>query len=89
MPLAIPTPFMDSSWDHTLIFSVNQPAVVTGGFPSYHWIYWIGPILGGLLAAVFYKTVKALKFDLVTTDTDVPTPRGSVAQSAPNNGSQV
>ncbi|KAH6661333.1 aquaporin-like protein, partial [Truncatella angustata] len=27
------------------------PAVVSGAWPSHHWIYWIGPILGSLLAS--------------------------------------
>jgi aquaporin related protein len=31
------------------------PAVVNGSFPSYHWIYWIGPILGALLAVIAYR----------------------------------
>lgn len=52
-----------------------QPAVVTkGGFPSYHWIYWIGPILGGLLAAAFYRLVKILEFHLVTPNVMDPAP---------------
>jgi aquaporin related protein len=31
------------------------PAVVNGSFPGYHWIYWIGPILGALLAVLAYR----------------------------------
>jgi aquaporin related protein len=31
------------------------PAVVNGSFPGYHWIYWIGPILGALLAVIAYR----------------------------------
>jgi aquaporin related protein len=31
------------------------PAVVTGSFPSYHWIYWIGPVLGAFLAIIAYR----------------------------------
>ena len=34
------------------------PAAVTGSFPGYHWIYWIGPLLGCLLATGFYKLMK-------------------------------
>jgi aquaporin related protein len=31
------------------------PAVVNGSFPGYHWIYWIGPILGAVLAVIAYR----------------------------------
>ena len=31
------------------------PAVVLHTFPGYHWIYWVGPILGAILATVLYK----------------------------------
>ncbi|PSR80961.1 aquaporin-like protein, partial [Coniella lustricola] len=40
------------------------PAVING-FPHYHWIYWIAPILGALLAAALYKLVKIMEFDLI------------------------
>ena len=33
------------------------PAVVTGTFHTYHWIYWIGPFLGSAVAVLFYKYV--------------------------------
>jgi hypothetical protein len=39
------------------------PAVVTHHFPGYHWIYWIGPLVGSFLAAAFYKVVKVLEFE--------------------------
>lgn len=32
------------------------PALIMFNF-SYHWIYWVAPILGGLIAAGVYKTV--------------------------------
>ncbi|KAM0819081.1 putative Aquaporin [Seiridium cardinale] len=38
------------------------PAVVSGSFPSYHWIYWLGPILGSLLASLIYFLVKAADY---------------------------
>lgn len=34
------------------------PCVVAAGFQTYHWIYWIGPAMGGLLAAGYYRFVK-------------------------------
>jgi aquaporin related protein len=46
------------------------PAVVTGSFTSYHWIYWVGPILGALVASVFYLLIKALEYESVNADSD-------------------
>jgi hypothetical protein len=37
------------------------PSVVSGMFPGYHWIYWLGPVLGSLLSVGFYKVL--LMFD--------------------------
>lgn len=39
------------------------PAVVSGQFPGYHWIYWIGPALGALITAGYYRFVKALNYE--------------------------
>ncbi|QSZ33994.1 hypothetical protein DSL72_005574 [Monilinia vaccinii-corymbosi] len=39
------------------------PAVVTMSFPSYHWIYWVGPIAGAGLASIIYKLIKALEYE--------------------------
>ncbi|KAK5143790.1 hypothetical protein LTR04_001772, partial [Oleoguttula sp. CCFEE 6159] len=36
------------------------PDVVNHSFPSYHWIYWVGPALGSLLAASFYQILETL-----------------------------
>ncbi|RAR01164.1 DNA mismatch repair protein MutS [Stemphylium lycopersici] len=38
------------------------PAVVTGVWPGHHWIYWVGPLLGALLAVAFYKLMKLLDY---------------------------
>ncbi|KAK1830634.1 aquaporin-like protein [Podospora conica] len=38
------------------------PAVVNGHFPPYFWIYFIGPILGALLASGFYALLKYLRW---------------------------
>ncbi|KAG9017728.1 hypothetical protein FRB93_004539 [Tulasnella sp. JGI-2019a] len=37
------------------------PAVVSG-FHKSHWIYWVGPFLGSLLATFFYAVLKHIKY---------------------------
>lgn len=39
------------------------PAVMNRKFPHYFWIYWIGPILGSLLASGFYKLLKLVRYE--------------------------
>ncbi|KAF3935181.1 Aquaporin-4 [Dactylellina cionopaga] len=39
------------------------PAVVLHTFDGYHWIYWIGPFLGSILATAFYKFIKILEYE--------------------------
>jgi aquaporin related protein len=41
------------------------PAVVTQSFNSYHWIYWVGPVLGAIVASLFYMFIKALEYETV------------------------
>ncbi|KAL2129242.1 hypothetical protein VTI74DRAFT_8025 [Chaetomium olivicolor] len=38
------------------------PAVVNRSFPIYFWIYWLGPVLGSLLACGFYILLKYLRW---------------------------
>jgi len=39
------------------------PAVVQKSFPTYHWIYWLGPLLGAALATAFYKLLLVLQYE--------------------------
>lgn len=53
------------------------PAVVLRTFSGYHWIYWVGPALGAIIAAGFYKMLKWLQYETVLgpeTDEVVPAP---------------
>ena len=43
------------------------PAVVDLKFASYHWIYWLGPVLGSIVAAGFYKFIKILEYETVSS----------------------
>ncbi|KAK4987432.1 putative aquaporin-3 [Elasticomyces elasticus] len=36
------------------------PCVASRNFPSYHWIYWVGPFLGAGLSAGVYRLIKWL-----------------------------
>lgn len=46
------------------------PCVVAASFESYHWIYWIGPVLGALLSAGYYGFVKYLNYEEVNPGQD-------------------
>ncbi|KAK7966613.1 aquaporin rerated protein [Apiospora aurea] len=38
-------------------------AVASATFPGYHWIYWVGPCLGAVLAAAYFRFVKAWHYE--------------------------
>jgi hypothetical protein len=46
------------------------PDVILHTFSTYHWIYWVGPILGSLLASGFYKFIKMLEYETVNPGAD-------------------
>lgn len=39
------------------------PCVAARSFPSYHWIYWVGPFLGSLIAFSIWKVFKLMKYE--------------------------
>ncbi|KAF4974540.1 hypothetical protein FZEAL_8564 [Fusarium zealandicum] len=47
-------------------------AVAGTSFPDYHWIYWIGPALGAVLAALYYRLVKHLHYEEANPGQDSP-----------------
>ncbi|CAD6571318.1 MAG: hypothetical protein TREMPRED_000241 [Tremellales sp. Tagirdzhanova-0007] len=54
------------------------PSVVLHEFSHYHWIYWLGPLMGATLAAGFYKMLKVLQYETVLgPETDTPSPQPS------------
>jgi aquaporin rerated protein, other eukaryote len=46
------------------------PDVVLGTFNGYHWIYWVGPMLGAVLAVLFYRFVKMLEYETANPGAD-------------------
>jgi len=46
------------------------PAVINTSFEHYHWIYWLGPTLGSIVAAGFYKFIKILEYETANPDQD-------------------
>ena len=60
---------------HKVIGSLNParsfgPCVVLHRFPGYHWIYWLGPFLGSLLAVLFYRLIKVLEYETANPGQD-------------------
>ncbi|GJN87439.1 hypothetical protein Rhopal_000388-T1 [Rhodotorula paludigena] len=41
------------------------PSVVLGEFAGSHWIYWVGPALGAVIAAGVYRFIKFLEYETV------------------------
>ncbi|CZS88153.1 hypothetical protein WAI453_000567 [Rhynchosporium graminicola] len=46
------------------------PCAVTHDFDHDHWIYWVGPLIGCLLATGFYKLNKILEYEMVNPGQD-------------------
>ncbi|KAM0428644.1 hypothetical protein ACHAPT_007007 [Fusarium lateritium] len=46
------------------------PCVVTGTFDSEHWIYWVGPFVGSLIAVGFYWFIKTLEYEMANPGAD-------------------
>ncbi|KAM5378892.1 hypothetical protein ACJZ2D_004194 [Fusarium nematophilum] len=46
------------------------PCVVTGTFDSEHWIYWVGPFVGSLIAVCFYWFIKTLEYEMANPGAD-------------------
>lgn len=46
------------------------PAVIAGSFESYHWVYWVGPFAGSILAVIMFKLIKALEYTSANPESD-------------------
>ncbi|KKZ63546.1 aquaporin rerated protein, other eukaryote, partial [[Emmonsia] crescens] len=46
------------------------PDVINRSFPSYHWIYWLGPVLGSLIAVGWYYFLRILRFQTCNPEQD-------------------
>ena len=46
------------------------PCVANAKFPSEHWIYWIGPCLGALVAAGFFWFIKSCEYETANPGQD-------------------
>lgn len=46
------------------------PDIVVGKFDNYHWIYWIGPLLGAFIAVLFYRLIKFLEYETANPGAD-------------------
>lgn len=49
------------------------PDVVIGSFPTYSWIYYVGPYLGATIAAGFYFVMKKAHYETVVPNQDADT----------------
>ncbi|PVI06633.1 aquaporin-like protein [Periconia macrospinosa] len=60
------------------------PDVILRTFDGYHWIYWVGPLLGAVVAVLFYRLIKVLEYETANpgADSDGGEPRhtGSSAE---------
>ncbi|KAJ5701150.1 hypothetical protein N7488_008698 [Penicillium malachiteum] len=46
------------------------PDVINRSFPGYHWIYWVGPLLGSLLASGFYHLLCFVRWENINPGQD-------------------
>ncbi|CAJ2511198.1 Uu.00g068230.m01.CDS01 [Anthostomella pinea] len=46
------------------------PCVITLTFDEEHWIYWVGPLVGALIAVAFYRFIKMLEYEMANPGAD-------------------
>lgn len=51
------------------------PDVAAASFPGYHYIYWVGPLMGALLAVGYYRFAKAFNYPEANPGQDATEPK--------------
>jgi aquaporin related protein len=46
------------------------PAAIAHNFTSHHWVYWVGPFVGSVLAVGFYQLMKILEYEMANPGQD-------------------
>ncbi|GAB7362768.1 hypothetical protein MBLNU230_g3072t1 [Neophaeotheca triangularis] len=46
------------------------PCVIAGEFDTEHWIYWVGPAAGAVVAYIFYRIIKILEYEMANPGQD-------------------
>ncbi|KAM0713558.1 hypothetical protein Q7P37_010520 [Cladosporium fusiforme] len=64
------------------------PCVVLHTFPGYHWIYWVGPALGSLVAVLFYRLIKILEYETANPGQDFNQTEAEVFQFDEDNAAR-
>ncbi|KAI1324181.1 aquaporin-like protein [Xylariaceae sp. FL0255] len=64
-------------------------AVAAADFPGYHWIYWVGPALGALISAGYYRFVKAFNYEEANPGQDASSPNSLPHEASIPTMSQV
>ncbi|KAF2161035.1 hypothetical protein M409DRAFT_70101 [Zasmidium cellare ATCC 36951] len=57
------------------------PCVVAGKFDAEHWIYWVGPCCGTLVAYAFYRFIKILEYEMANPGQDHSAEEAEAARS--------
>lgn len=72
------------------------PAAVAHNFARNHWIYWVGPFVGSILAILFYQLIKILEYEMANPGQDgdaendpTQNPELEIAQKAEEREAEV
>jgi len=60
------------------------PDVVNGTFDGYHWIYWLGPAMGSIIAVLFYRLIKKLEYETANPGQDFDDQENEIFNPSPD-----